>query len=69
MAGALLFSNDFSVNTLTHLSTKDFICRAYCKLGKSEIAKINVFILDTKPRKFEIKRKKDKNEQGFLHAR
>ena len=66
MAGALLFSNDFPVNTLTHLCTEDCNCRAYCKLRRSEIAKINVFILDPKPKKNEIKReKKDKISRVF----
>ena len=43
MAGTVLFPNDSPVNTLTHLCTKDFNFCAYCRLGKSEIVKINVF--------------------------
>ena len=59
-AGAVLFPNDFPVNTLTHLCMNDFNFCAYCRLGKSEIAKINVFHLDPKPRKFEKKQRNDK---------
>ena len=55
-----MFSNDFPVNTLTHLCTNDFNFRAYCMLGKSEIAKLMFFILDPKPRKFKIKQRNDK---------
>ena len=43
MAVAVLFPKDFPVNTLTHLCTNDFNFCAYCRLGKSDIAKINVF--------------------------
>ena len=60
MSGTVLFFNDFPVNSLTHLCTNDFNFRAYCRLQKSEIAKINVFILDPIPRKFKLKQTNDK---------
>ena len=37
-AGTILFLNDFPDNSLMRLNF-----RAYCKFGKSEIAKINLF--------------------------
>ena len=43
-----LFSNDFPVNTLTHLCTKDFNFRACCRLRKSEIMNINISHLGKK---------------------
>ena len=51
-AGTILILNDFPDNSLMHLGRNDYYFRAYCKFGKSEIAKINLFILDPKPRKF-----------------
>ena len=42
----------------------DYNFRAYCRLGKSEIAKINVFILDPKPQKNLNKTKKRQNWQA-----
>ena len=50
-AGTILFLNDFPDNSLMHLGRNDCNFRAYCKFGKSEVAKINLFILDLKPRK------------------
>ena len=41
--GTVLYPNDLPVNTLTHLCTNDFNFCAVTRLGKSEIAKINVF--------------------------
>ena len=41
--GTILFLYDFSDNSLMHLGRNDCNFRAYCKFGKSEIAKINVF--------------------------
>ena len=58
MAGTVLFPNDFPVNALTHLCTKDFNFRAYCRWGKSEIAKINVFHFGPKTAKIRNKAKK-----------
>ena len=48
MAGTVLFPTVFLENTLTHLCTNDFNFCAYCRFGKSEIAKINVFHFGTK---------------------
>ena len=42
--GTVLFPNDFPANTLTHLCANDFNFRAYCRLGKTEIVKINVLL-------------------------
>ena len=42
-AGTILFLNDFLNNSLLHPSRNNFNFRAYCKFGKSEIAKINIF--------------------------
>ena len=42
-AGTILFLNNFSDNSLMHLGRNDCNFRAYCKFGKSEIAKINLF--------------------------
>ena len=42
-AGTILFLNDFPDNSLMHLGRNDCNFRAYCKFGKSEIAKINLF--------------------------
>ena len=42
-AGTILFLNDFPDNSLMHLVKNDCNIRAYCKFGKSEIAKINLF--------------------------
>ena len=53
ITGTVLFPNDFPVKTLTQLCTDDFSVRAHCSLGKSEIAKINVFILGPKPQKMK----------------
>ena len=39
-AGTILFLND---NSLMHLGRNDCNFRAYCKFGKSDIAKINLF--------------------------
>ena len=41
-AGIILFLNDFPDNFLIYLWRNDCNFRAYCKLGKSEIAKINL---------------------------
>ena len=60
MAGTVLFPKYFPVNTLMHLGTNDFNFRAYCRLGKSEIAKINVLNFGPKTAKFEIKQRNDK---------
>ena len=40
--GTILLLNDFPDNFLMHLGRNDCNFRAYCKLGKSEIAKINL---------------------------
>ena len=61
MAGAELFPNDFRVNTLSHLCTNDFNFRAYFRLGKSEIAKMNVFHFGPKTPKILNKAKKRQN--------
>ena len=42
-AGTILFLNDFPDNSLMHLGRNDCNFRAYCKFGKSKIAKINLF--------------------------
>ena len=42
-AGTILFLNDFPDNSSMHLGRNDCNFRAYCKFGKSEIAKINLF--------------------------
>ena len=42
-AGTILFLNDFPDNFFIHLGRNDCNFRAYCKFGKSEIAKINLF--------------------------
>ena len=60
MAGTLLFPNDFPVNILTHLCLNDFNFRVYCRLGKSEIAKTNVFHFEPKTVKIQIKQRNDK---------
>ena len=41
-AGTILFLNDFPDNSLMHLGRNDCNFLAYCKFGKSEIAKINL---------------------------
>ena len=41
-AGTILFLNDFPDNSLMYLWRNDCNFRAYCKLGNSEIAKINL---------------------------
>ena len=69
MADTVLFPNDFPVNTLTHLCTKDFKFCAYCRLGKSEIAKINVFSFWTQKSENSIKSKETTKLAGLLHAR
>ena len=43
MAGIELLPNDFPVHTLTHLCTNDLDFCAYCRMGKSDITKMNVF--------------------------
>ena len=42
-AGTILFLNNFPDNSLMHLGRNDCNFRTYCKFGKSEIAKINLF--------------------------
>ena len=42
-AETILFLNDFPDNSLMHPGRNDCNFRAYCKFGKSEIAKINLF--------------------------
>ena len=64
-AGTILFLNDFPDNSLMHLGRNDCNFRAYCKFGKSELAKINLFILDTKPRKILNKAKERHFKQDF----
>ena len=61
-AGTILFLNDFPDNSLMHPGRNDCNFRAYCKFGKSEIARINLFILDPKPRKIL---NKEKERQDF----
>ena len=76
MAGTVSFLSDFPVNILSHLCTKEFDFRAYCRLRKSKIPppllhqkkkknnnNDNVFQLDPKPRIFEIKRRNDINSR------
>ena len=41
-AGTILFLNDFPDNFFMHLGRNYCNFSAYCKLGKSEIAKINL---------------------------
>ena len=48
----ILYLNHFSFNTLTHLCTNDFNFHAYCRIGKSEFAKINAFYFGPKTAKF-----------------
>ena len=60
IAGTILFLDDFPDNSLMHLGRNDCNFRAYCKFGKSEIAKIFFFSFWTKNREnFEIKRTDD----------
>ena len=61
MIGTVLFPNDFPVITLTHLCTNDFKICTYCRLGKSEIAKINVVHFGSKSAKIRNKAKKGQN--------
>ena len=62
----MLFLNDLPDNSLMHLGRNDCNVRAYCKFGKSDIAKINLFfILDQKPRKFLNKTKGRHFKQDF----
>ena len=63
MVRTVLFLNDFPVNTLTQLCTNDFNFCAYCSLGKSEIAKINVFHSGPKTAKVRNKAKNDKTSR------
>ena len=63
MAGTILFPNVFSVNTLTHRCTSNFNFHAFCRLGKSEIAKSYVFYFGPKTAKLEIKQRNDKNSR------
>ena len=42
-AGTILFLSDIPNKSLMHLGRNDFNFRAYCKFGKSETAKINIF--------------------------
>ena len=65
MAGAVLFPNDFSVHTLTHVCTNDFNFCEYYRLGKSEIAKINVFHFGPKTAKIRNKLRNDKISRFF----
>ena len=53
-AGTILFLND---NSLMHLGRNDCNFRAYCKFGKSEIAKINLFHFGPKTAK-NLKKKR-----------
>ena len=50
-AGTILFLNDFPDNSLMQLGRNDCNFRAYCKFGKSEIAKINLFQFEPKTAK------------------
>ena len=60
IAGDILFLNDFRKNSLMHFGRNDCNFRAYCKFGKSEIAKIFIFSFWTKNREnFEIKLRDD----------
>ena len=64
-----IVSHIFSVNILMHLCTNDSNFRAYCRLGKSEIAKIIVFHFGPKNREnFGIKHGNDKSSR-FIHVR
>ena len=65
MAGTVLFPNDWPVNTLM----KDSNFYAYCRLGKSEIARINAFHFFTQKRKNSVKSKETTKLAGLLHAR
>ena len=65
MTGTVLFLDDFPINTSTHLYMNDFNFYAYCKLEKSEIAKIYVFHFEPETAKFEIKRRNDKLSRFF----
>ena len=47
----LLFPNNLQVNTLSHLCMNHFNIRAYCRLGKSEIA---IFFLHFGPKTAKI---------------
>ena len=64
-AATILFLNDFPDNSLMHLGRNDCNFCAYCKFGKSEIAKINIFILDPKPRRILNKAKERHFKQDF----
>ena len=65
MTGTVLFPKYFPENILMHLCTNDFNFREYCRLGKSEIAKINVFNCGPKTVKIRNKAKLE----GLLHVR
>ena len=64
-AETILFLNDFPDNSLMHLGRNDCNFRAYCKFGKSEIAKINLFHFGPKRRKFLNKAKERHFKQDF----
>ena len=62
-AGTILFLND---NSLMHLGRNDCNFRAYCKFGKSEIAKINLFHFGPKTAKNLKKKAKERHyKQDF----
>ena len=64
-AGTILFLNHFPDNSLMHLGRSDCNFRAYCKFGKSEIAKINLFHFGPKTAKIFIKSKERQFKQDF----
>ena len=68
-AGTILFLNNFPDNSLMHLGRNDYNFRAYCKFGKSVIAKIakkkSFFIFDPKPRNILNKAKEGHFKQDF----
>ena len=59
IAGTILFLNAFPDNSLMRLGRNNCNFRAYCKFGKSEIAKIFFSFLTKNRENFEIKRRDD----------
>ena len=65
-AGTILFPNVFLDNSMIQLGRNDCNFSAFCKFGKSEIAKINLFHFGTKTTKiFKIKRRNDILSRNF----
>ena len=64
-AGTIFFLNDFPANFFMLLGRNDCNFRAYCKFGKSEIAKINLFHFGPKTAKILNKSKERHFKQDF----